>query len=39
LRRVLETVTVADLVAGDLPVEVEQLADTYRKSTEDRYGI
>ncbi|MBG7606020.1 MAG: Rrf2 family transcriptional regulator [Actinobacteria bacterium] len=39
LRRVLETVTVADLVAGDLPFEVEQLADTYRRSTEDRYGI
>ncbi len=38
LRRVLETVTVADLVAGELPDEVTELADTYRKTTEDRYG-
>lgn len=38
LRRVLETVSVADLVAGELPDEVTELADTYRKTTEDRYG-
>jgi hypothetical protein len=39
LRRVLETVTVADLVADDLPFEVSELADTYRRTTEDRYGL
>jgi Rrf2 family protein len=38
LRRVLETVTVADLVGGELPDDVTELADTYRKTTEDRYG-
>jgi len=38
LRRVLETVTVADLASGELPDEVTELADTYRKTTEDRYG-
>ena len=38
LRRVLETVTVADLISGDLPFEVTELADTYRRTTEDRYG-
>lgn len=37
LRRVLETVTVADLVAGDLPRDVVDLADTYRRSTDARY--
>ena len=38
LRRVLETVTVADLVAGELPDGVRQLADEYRVSTEERFG-
>ena len=38
LRRVLETVTVADLVAGDLPADVASLADAYRQTTEERYG-
>jgi Rrf2 family protein len=37
LRRVLETVTVADLVAGRLPPEVVELADTYERTTEQRY--
>lgn len=37
LRRVLETVTVADLVAGALPPEVVELADTYERTTEHRY--
>jgi Rrf2 family protein len=38
LRRVLETVSVADLVAGQLPSEVLGLADEYRRSTEERFG-
>lgn len=38
LRRVLETVSVADLVAGELPSEVLELASEYRRSTEERFG-
>ena len=38
LRRVLETVTLADLVAGKLPDSVRQLADEYRHGTEARFG-
>jgi Rrf2 family protein len=38
LRRVLETVTLADLVAAELPPEVAGLADEYRRSTEERHG-
>lgn len=38
LRRVLETVSVADLVAGRLPDEVALLADEYRRTTEERFG-
>ena len=38
LRRVLETVTLAQLVAGELPDEVVDLALEYRQTTEDRYG-
>lgn len=38
LRRVLETVSVADLIADDLPTEVADLASVYRQTTEDRYG-
>lgn len=38
LRLVLETVSLAELVAGDLPDDVAALAATYRKATEDRYG-
>lgn len=38
LRRVLETVTLADLVAGDLPPDVADLAAEYRRSTEERHG-
>lgn len=38
LRRVLETVSVADLVAGDLPEGVVELADEYRRATEERFG-
>ena len=38
LRRVLETVTLADLVAGDLPNEVAELAAENRRSTEERHG-
>lgn len=37
LRRVLETVTLADLVAGTLPSEVADLVDEYRRSTEERH--
>jgi Rrf2 family protein len=36
LRRVLETVSVADLVAGHLPQPVTDLADEYRSATEER---
>jgi Rrf2 family protein len=38
LRRVLERVTVADLVAGELPADVTELADEYRQATEERFG-
>jgi Rrf2 family protein len=37
LRRVLETVTVADLVSGELPPDVIALADEYRATTEARF--
>ena len=37
LRRVLETVTLADLVAGALPDEVAELAAEYRRDTEERH--
>ena len=38
LRRVLETVTVEDLVTGRLPASVVELAAEYRAATEERYG-
>ena len=38
LRRVLETVTLDQLVAGDLPADVADLADEYRRSTAERHG-
>ena len=38
LRRVLETVSVAELVAGDLPVDVAALADEYEATTAARHG-
>jgi Rrf2 family protein len=38
LRRVLETVSVDDLVTGRLPAQVVELADEYRAATEERYG-
>ncbi len=38
LRRVLETVSVADLVAGELPADVAALAVEYRRATEERFG-
>lgn len=38
LRRVLETVTIADLVAHDLPIDVDALAEEYRRTTEERFG-
>ncbi len=38
LRRVLETVTLADLAAVQLPPEVAELATEYRRSTEERHG-
>lgn len=38
LRRVLETVSVADLVSGELPATVAALADEYRTSTAARFG-
>jgi Rrf2 family protein len=38
LRRVLETVTVADLVADDLPADVRELAAEYRAATLARHG-
>ncbi len=38
LRRVLETVTLADLVAGALPDDVADLAAEYRRDTEERFS-
>ncbi len=38
LRRVLETVTVADLVEHRLPDSVNELAAEYRRTTEERFG-
>ena len=38
LRRVLETVSLADLVSGTLPSEVADLAAEYRRTTEERHG-
>ncbi len=38
LRNVLERVTVADLVAGQLPAEITELANRYERTTRDRYG-
>lgn len=38
LRRVLETVSIEELVAGDLPPLVVELAAEYRAATEARYG-
>ena len=38
LRQVLETVSLADLVSGELPAEVAALASTYRQTTEQRHG-
>lgn len=37
LRRVLETVTVADLASGDLPADVLELAEEYRRDTGARH--
>jgi Rrf2 family protein len=39
LRRVLETVSVADLVAGELPTTVTDVAAEYRQATSERYGL
>lgn len=38
LRRVLETVSVEELVTGHLPAPVLELAEEYRTTTEARYG-
>jgi Rrf2 family protein len=38
LRRVLETVSIADLVAGSLPAGVAELAAEYKETTEERFG-
>jgi Rrf2 family protein len=38
LRRVLETVSVADLVSGELPAHVIELAEEYQRMTEERFG-
>jgi Rrf2 family protein len=38
LRRVLETVSVADLVSGRLPHSVSELANEYQVTTEARFG-
>lgn len=38
LRRVLETVTLAQLVSGELPAPVMELADEYRADTATRHG-
>jgi Rrf2 family protein len=37
LRRVLETVTLADLVSGSLPASVDELAAEYRRTTNERH--
>jgi hypothetical protein len=37
LRRVLETVSVADLASGELNADVRQLAEEYRRETETRH--
>lgn len=38
LRRVLERVTVADLVSGALPPDIAELAEEYRRTTAARHG-
>jgi Rrf2 family protein len=38
LRRVLETVSIEQLVSGELPVGVTELAAEYRVATEERFG-
>jgi Rrf2 family protein len=38
LRRVLETVTVAELVTGELPSSVTELATEYQRETAERFG-
>ena len=38
LRSVLETVSIADLVAHDLPATVIELATAYRETNDQRYG-
>ncbi len=38
LRRVLETVSVADLVSGELPTSVVEMANEYQAATEARFG-
>ncbi len=38
LRRVLETVSVADLVSGRMPQSVSELANEYQVTTEARFG-
>jgi Rrf2 family protein len=38
LRRVLEVVSLEQLVAGTLPPEVAELADTYERTTRARHG-
>jgi Rrf2 family protein len=39
LRRVLESVTVADLISGQLPASVAALAEEYRHQTAARHGL
>ena len=38
LRNVLETVTIADLVAGSLPADVDAMAAQYQTETEARHS-
>lgn len=38
LRRVLETISLEDLVTGALPAPVLDLAEEYRTATDERYG-
>ena len=38
LRLVLETVTIEQLVTGELPPQVVELANEYRRTTEERFG-